>query len=73
MTCVRTDSFALSELCAFVIGTQGPAKPAPWAKFSHAFGAPSASGNLDAPARLPAIASRIRRSRSDTPDRGFTL
>ena len=30
MTCVRTDSFALSGLCAFVIDTQGSAKPAPW-------------------------------------------
>jgi len=51
MTCVRTESFALSELCAaFVIDTQGSAKPAPWAKFAHAFGAPSASGDPDEPA-----------------------
>jgi hypothetical protein len=49
MTCVRTDSFALSELCAFVIDTQGSAKPAPWAKFSHAFGAPSAPSASGAP------------------------
>jgi hypothetical protein len=45
MTCVRIDSFALSELCAFVIDTQGSAKPPPWAKFFHAFSVPSVHGN----------------------------
>src|SRR5260221_4866551 len=34
-------SSQLSELCAFVIDTRGSAKPAPWAHFSHAFGASS--------------------------------
>ena len=42
MTCVRIDSFALSELGALVIDSQGSAKPPPWAKFPHAFGVPSA-------------------------------
>jgi hypothetical protein len=85
MARVRTVSFALSELCAFVVGTQSSAKPAPRAKFSHAFGAlPALPAILMLP-RLPAIASgirwsrsdmpyhAIRRLRSDTPDCGFTL
>ncbi len=35
---LRTGSSAPSELAAFFIGTQGFAKPPPWARFSYAFG-----------------------------------
>ena len=38
MTAVQIDSFAPSELSAFVTVTQGSAKPPPGAKFSYAFG-----------------------------------
>jgi hypothetical protein len=44
MTPVRIDSFAPSELRAFVGRTQGSAEPPPRAKFYYAFGVPSVVG-----------------------------
>jgi hypothetical protein len=49
MTPVRIDSFAPSELRAFVGRTQGSAEPPPRAKFYYAFGVPSVVGVVGAP------------------------
>jgi hypothetical protein len=61
------DSFAPSELHAFVNGTQGSAKPPPWAESCHAFGVgalgvPRVRAALDATGALSYLVGVVSRS-----------